>query len=114
MPKKNESQILLQTLLLLKQSERGSKKRRRETPSTNQSERYEKFEKVGEGTYAKVYKAKGISTGQGIALKKTHLEIDEEGVPPTALHEDITQSSGIKLRILIGRVSELGQRIGGR
>ncbi|KAK2968186.1 hypothetical protein RJ640_018279 [Escallonia rubra] len=46
-------------------------------------DKYEKLEKVGEGTYGKVYKA----TGQLVALKKTRLEMDEEGVPPTALRE---------------------------
>lgn len=50
-------------------------------------EKYEKLEKVGEGTYGKVYKAKDKATGQLVALKKTRLEMDEEGVPPTALRE---------------------------
>ncbi|KAJ6913449.1 cyclin-dependent kinase B1-2 [Populus alba x Populus x berolinensis] len=50
-------------------------------------EKYEKLEKVGEGTYGKVYKAKDKVTGQIVALKKTRLEMDEEGVPPTALRE---------------------------
>ncbi|PKI41007.1 hypothetical protein CRG98_038535 [Punica granatum] len=50
-------------------------------------EKYEKLEKVGEGTYGKVYKAKDRATGQLVALKKTRLEMDEEGVPPTALRE---------------------------
>ncbi|PSS32787.1 Cell division control protein 2 C like [Actinidia chinensis var. chinensis] len=50
-------------------------------------EKYEKLEKVGEGTYGKVYKAKDKETGQLVALKKTRLEMDEEGVPPTALRE---------------------------
>ncbi|KAJ1439918.1 Serine/threonine-protein kinase, active site [Sesbania bispinosa] len=50
-------------------------------------EKYEKLEKVGEGTYGKVYKAKEKATGKIVALKKTRLEMDEEGVPPTALRE---------------------------
>ncbi|ERN04302.1 hypothetical protein AMTRI_Chr08g210430 [Amborella trichopoda] len=50
-------------------------------------EKYEKLEKVGEGTYGKVYKAQDKVTGQLVALKKTRLEMDEEGVPPTALRE---------------------------
>ncbi|EEF42298.1 CDK, putative [Ricinus communis] len=50
-------------------------------------EKYEKLEKVGEGTYGKVYKAKDRVTGQIVALKKTRLEMDEEGIPPTALRE---------------------------
>ncbi|XP_050218773.1 cell division control protein 2 homolog C-like [Mercurialis annua] len=50
-------------------------------------EKYEKLEKVGEGTYGKVYKAKDKTTGQLVALKKTRLEMDEEGIPPTALRE---------------------------
>ncbi|GAV72039.1 Pkinase domain-containing protein [Cephalotus follicularis] len=50
-------------------------------------DKYEKLEKVGEGTYGKVYKAKDKLSGQLVALKKTRLEMDEEGVPPTALRE---------------------------
>jgi cyclin-dependent kinase len=50
-------------------------------------DKYEKLEKVGEGTYGKVYKAQDRATGQLVALKKTRLEMDEEGIPPTALRE---------------------------
>nr|GMD66302.1 cell division control protein 2 homolog C [Ipomoea batatas] len=50
-------------------------------------EKYEKLEKVGEGTYGKVYKAKDKATGQLVALKKARLEMDDEGIPLTALHE---------------------------
>ncbi|CAM8924576.1 unnamed protein product [Rhodiola kirilowii] len=50
-------------------------------------DKYEKLEKVGEGTYGKVYKAVDKATGELVALKKTRLEMDEEGVPPTALRE---------------------------
>jgi len=48
---------------------------------------YEKLEKVGEGTYGKVYKAIEKTSGKIVALKKTRLPEDEEGVPPTTLRE---------------------------
>ncbi|XP_058073358.1 cell division control protein 2 homolog D [Magnolia sinica] len=48
---------------------------------------YEKLEKVGEGTYGKVYRAREKATGKIVALKKTRLHEDEEGVPSTTLRE---------------------------
>ncbi|KFM23775.1 Cyclin-dependent kinase B1-1 [Auxenochlorella protothecoides] len=48
---------------------------------------YIKLEKIGEGTYGKVYKAKDRTTNRLVALKKTRLEMEEEGVPSTALRE---------------------------
>ena len=50
-------------------------------------ENYEKLEKIGEGTYGKVYKARDKTTGKIVALKKTRLEMEEEGVPSTTLRE---------------------------
>ncbi|KAF9507751.1 hypothetical protein BS47DRAFT_1373814 [Hydnum rufescens UP504] len=50
-------------------------------------ENYAKLEKVGEGTYGVVYKAKDISTGKFVALKKIRLEAADEGVPSTAIRE---------------------------
>ncbi|EGG20971.1 p34-cdc2 protein [Cavenderia fasciculata] len=47
--------------------------------------RYHKLEKLGEGTYGKVYKAKEKTTGRIVALKKIRLE--DDGVPSTALRE---------------------------
>jgi serine/threonine protein kinase len=50
-------------------------------------ENYQKVEKVGEGTYGVVYKARDKNTGEIIALKKIRLEAEDEGVPSTAIRE---------------------------
>ncbi|TDL18114.1 Pkinase-domain-containing protein [Rickenella mellea] len=48
---------------------------------------YAKIEKVGEGTYGVVYKARDVKTGKIVALKKIRLEAEDEGVPSTAIRE---------------------------
>ncbi|KAJ1501847.1 Cyclin-dependent kinase 2 [Coelomomyces lativittatus] len=50
-------------------------------------DRYEKLEKIGEGTYGVVYRATETSSGKLVALKKIRLENEEDGVPSTALRE---------------------------
>ncbi|KAL2525575.1 Cyclin-dependent kinase A-1 [Abeliophyllum distichum] len=50
-------------------------------------EQYEKVEKIGEGTYGVVYKARDRETNETIALKKIRLEHEDEGVPSTAIRE---------------------------
>lgn len=50
-------------------------------------DRYAKLEKVGEGTYGVVYKARDCTTNQIVALKKIRLEAEDEGVPSTAIRE---------------------------
>lgn len=50
-------------------------------------ENYNRLEKVGEGTYGVVYKAKDLRTGEIVALKKIRLEAEDEGVPSTAIRE---------------------------
>ncbi|KAK5946321.1 Cyclin-dependent kinase catalytic subunit [Knufia obscura] len=51
-------------------------------------ENYQKIEKIGEGTYGVVYKARDLQNGGRIvALKKIRLEAEDEGVPSTAIRE---------------------------
>jgi cyclin-dependent kinase 2 len=50
-------------------------------------EQYEKEEKIGEGTYGVVYRARDKVTNETIALKKIRLEQEDEGVPSTAIRE---------------------------
>ncbi|KAF3661986.1 Cell division control protein 2 -like protein [Capsicum annuum] len=50
-------------------------------------DQYEKVEKIGEGTYGVVYKARDRGTNETIALKKIRLEQEDEGVPSTAIRE---------------------------
>ena len=50
-------------------------------------ERYERLEKLGEGTYGIVYKARDTLTNEIVALKKIRLENEEEGMPSTAMRE---------------------------
>lgn len=46
-----------------------------------------KIEKIGEGTYGVVYKAKNKKTNQFVAMKKIRLDSEEEGVPSTSIRE---------------------------
>lgn len=48
---------------------------------------YQKLEKIGEGSYGVVYKAKHRLSGTLVALKKIRLESEDEGVPATAIRE---------------------------
>ncbi|KAK3175232.1 Cell division control protein 2 [Lepraria neglecta] len=51
-------------------------------------ENYQKIEKIGEGTYGVVYKARDLTHPTRIvALKKIRLEAEDEGVPSTAIRE---------------------------
>ncbi|EAY22853.1 CMGC family protein kinase [Trichomonas vaginalis G3] len=49
---------------------------------------YERLEKLGEGTYGAVYKARNKTTGEILAMKVIHLEQEEEGIPPTSVREN--------------------------
>ena len=48
---------------------------------------FEKLEKIGSGTYGKVYKGRLKETSQIIAIKKMKIDIENEGIPSTALRE---------------------------
>lgn len=51
------------------------------------TDKYEKLQKIGEGTYGDVYKARDKGSNRIVALKKIKLEHTEEGVPSTAIRE---------------------------
>ncbi|KAL1925261.1 uncharacterized protein VTP21DRAFT_144 [Calcarisporiella thermophila] len=50
-------------------------------------DKYQKIEKLGEGTYGIVYKAQNRETNEVVALKRIRLDNEEEGVPCTAIRE---------------------------
>ncbi|ORZ34515.1 protein serine/threonine kinase [Catenaria anguillulae PL171] len=50
-------------------------------------DKYQKIEKLGEGTYGIVYKAQNRDSGDIVALKRIRLDNEEEGVPCTAIRE---------------------------
>jgi serine/threonine protein kinase len=55
--------------------------------TSNTLPKYQVLEKIGEGTYGVVYKAKDRQTGRYMALKKIRLEGEDEGIPPTSIRE---------------------------
>uniref|UniRef100_A0A182QFV5 cyclin-dependent kinase n=1 Tax=Anopheles farauti TaxID=69004 RepID=A0A182QFV5_9DIPT len=48
---------------------------------------YDRVEKIGEGTYGVVYKAKDIRNHSYVALKRIRLDSETEGIPSTAMRE---------------------------
>lgn len=50
-------------------------------------DKYQKIDKIGEGTYGVVYKAKDSKSSEIYALKKIRLQAEEEGIPSTAIRE---------------------------
>ncbi|SAL97939.1 hypothetical protein [Absidia glauca] len=54
--------------------------------SNGGTDRYQRLEKLGEGTYATVFKGKSRLGGEIVALKEIHLDA-EEGAPSTAIRE---------------------------
>ena len=57
------------------------------TKPVSELDKYQKLEKLGEGTYGVVYKALNQHTGEYVAIKKIRLEKEDDGVPSTAIRE---------------------------
>ena len=57
------------------------------TKSISGLDKYQKLEKLGEGTYGIVYRAQNLETGEFVAIKKIRLEKEDDGVPSTAIRE---------------------------
>lgn len=77
---------------------------------------YKIIEKIGEGSYGKVYKARDICTNKFVALKRMMLEVEQEGVPATALREVsllqmLSESSHIIKLLSVKHVEEIGYPI---
>ncbi|KAJ3146120.1 Cyclin-dependent kinase catalytic subunit [Geranomyces variabilis] len=75
-------------------------------------ENYDKIEKVGEGTYGVVYKARNKSNGEIVALKKIRLESEDEGVPGTAIREisllkELNQGNIVQLKDIVHNDTKL-------
>jgi cyclin-dependent kinase 2 len=50
--------------------------------------RYERIERIGEGAYGVVFKARDVVTNEIVAMKRIRLDaVDGEGIPATALRE---------------------------
>ena len=48
---------------------------------------FQKIDKVGSGTYGEVYKGINTKTKEIIAIKKIKIDLENEGIPSTALRE---------------------------
>lgn len=72
---------------------------------------YEKIEKIGEGTYGAVYKAKCRESGRLMALKKLKLESEKEGFPITSIRETITLLKGKHENVIDVREIVFGTRL---
>ena len=59
---------------------------------------YEKLEKLGEGTFGVVHKARHTETGEVVALKKMRLEGEDDGTPIVAIDP---YGSGMHQRVIV-------------
>lgn len=78
MEEQQQGDVEIKTISMTDSDEKGEQ----------QLKKYEKLKKVGEGTYARVYKARNTETGKIYALKVIRMEESgEEGVPFTVIRE---------------------------
>ncbi|CAO3673849.1 unnamed protein product [Rhizopus stolonifer] len=80
------SESSISALLSREQQLREEITRLKQEEQDNPEARYIRQEKLGEGTYATVFKGKSRMTGEIVALKEIHLD-PEEGAPSTAIRE---------------------------
>ena len=69
-------------------------------------ERYENVERLGERSHCNVYRARDRITGQIIAIKKIRSEVEEEGVPVSAVREisllkELQHNNVVRLRDVV-------------
>ena len=63
--------------------------------SSNPLDKYDILEKIGEGTYGIVYKARNFETKEQVAIKKIRFQHEDEGIPSTAVRE-VSLLKGLK------------------
>ena len=58
------------------------------TPDTDRNvSEFEKMNRVGEGTYGVVYRARDTKTGEIVALKRVRMDREKDGMPVSGLRE---------------------------
>ena len=70
---------------------------------------YEKLNRVGEGTYGVVYRARHMKTNKIVALKRVRMEEEKDGLPVSSLRE-----INILLNIRHRNIVELKEVVVGR
>ena len=48
---------------------------------------FEKMNRIGEGTYGIVYRARDLRSDKIVALKKLRMDLEKDGIPISALRE---------------------------
>lgn len=89
----------------------ASKKHFSITEGCRSCDSYKDLEKISEGTYGVVYKARCKDTGELMALKKLKLESETEGFPITSIRETITLLKGKHPNVIDVREIVFGNRL---